>query len=309
MARALSALAALSLLALPALAGTQTVPVNPFTEIETRGAMHVVYKAGPETSVVIETDGNDFSDADVSVSGSTLVIARVSTDKTRLLNRSHRIRVSNDGRRVEVNGKRVPSYTVHVTSPELNAIRVSRRSWAEATGLDAGRFEANASSDGRLTLAGRAQTGKLSASSAATIRATGFEVGTLTANASSASVLEATVSGTAENAVTTSSAGEMSIRSLQPASFSVSASSGSDMELSGACSAVRISASSGANVKAGGLTCTNASANASSGASVRAHATASGDGNASSGGSVHFAGGASQQEVRQSSGGSVRFSN
>lgn len=307
MARAHSALAALSLLALPALAGTQTVPVSPFTEIETRGAMHVVYKAGPETSVVIETDGDDFSDADVSVSGGKLVIARVSADKTRLLSRSPRISVSNEGRRVEVNGKRVPSYTVHVTSPELSAIRVSRRSWAEATGLDAGRFEADASSDGRLTLAGRAQAGKLSASSAAAIRATGFEVGALTANASSASKLEATVSGTGDTALTASSAAEMSVRSLQPASFSASASSGSDMKLSGACSAIRISASSGADVKASQLNCTNASANASSGATVRAHALTAGDGNASSGGSVYFAGGARQQEVRQSSGGVVRF--
>lgn len=309
MIRAFSALAALSLLALPGLAGTKTVPVSGFTEIETRGAMHVIYTAGPETSVVIETDGNDFSDADVSVRNGKLVIARVSTDKTRLFNRSHRIRVTNNGQTVHVNGKRVPAYTVRVTSPELNGIEVRRRSWAEVTGVNARQFDASASADGRLTLAGQAQTGKLKASSAGTIRAADFQAGTLTATASSAGELTATVSGTGENALSVSSAGEMSVRSLQPASFSVSASSGSDMKISGACRTISVTASSGSSVNAADLTCTTASARASSGASVRAHASEAGDGNASSGGSVNFAGGASQQEVRQSSGGSVRFSN
>lgn len=308
MFKTLTSAAALALVAAPlALAGTQNVDVRGFDRIETKGAMNVVYKAGPQTSVVIETDGDDFSDADVSVDGDKLVIARKSLNKRGLFGGSASLRISDGGKTVKVNGKKVPYYTVHVTSPELSAIRVSQSSRADVSGVDAGSFEASTSSAAKLRLSGRASSADISVSSSGEIEAADFLADALTASASSSGDLTATVAGPGDVKISASSSGDVSLRSLQPAAFTVNASSGADVELAGACSSIRITASSGADVEADKLTCETAKVNVSSGADVDAFASVSADGNASSGGSISFSGRPAEQQASRSSGGSVKF--
>lgn len=289
MLRILTATAITALALAPAaMAGTKSVDVRSFDEIETKGAMHVVYTAGPETSVIIETDGNDFSDADVSVDGNTLVITRVSLEKRGLFGGGANVKISDDGKTVKVNGKKKPYYTVRVTSPELTGIKVAQSSRGDVSGINAASFDARASSASTLTLAGRADSAEVSASSSGEIEAVGFEAGALDVSASSSGEVTTSTNGTGTVSVSASSSGEVSLRSAQAASFEVSASSGGEVELSGACASIDISASSGGDVDASKLQCEVATARASSGADVDAFASVSASGNASSGGDVTF---------------------
>lgn len=308
MLKTLTTTAIFAVLAAPlALAGTKTVDVSAFDKIVTKGAMNVIYTSGPTSSVVIESDGNDFSDADVSVDGDTLVITRVSLEKRGLFGNRANLKVSDNGKTVRVNGKKVPYYTVRVTNPELSAIKAAQSSTADASGVDASEFEAHASSAGTLKLSGRAGQAEISASSSGEINAGAFEAASLEVNASSSGEVEAQSSGTGNVSVSASSSGEVMLRSLQAAKFEVSASSGAEVEIAGACSSIEITASSGADVEAAKLQCEVATANASSGADVDAFASASASGNASSGADITFAGQPAEQRADKSSGGDVTF--
>ncbi|MBA4225190.1 MAG: hypothetical protein C0456_01050 [Hyphomonas sp.] len=308
MLKPMTATAIIALLASPlAFADTQTVNVGAFGQIEAKGAMNVIYTAGPSRSVVIETDGSDFSDAKVSVDGDTLVITRVSVDKRGFFGGSGNIRVSDGGKTVRVNGKKVPYYTVRITSPNLEGIKVAQSATADASGIDAAAFEARTSSSGNLTLSGRAASAKIDVSSSGDIEAGAFEAGTLDISASSSGDVKALVTGTGPTKVSASSSGEIKLRSLQAAQFDISASSGSEVEVAGACASVSIKASSGADVDASKLKCETATVSASSGADVDAFASVSASGSASSGADISFEGRPAQQDVSKSSGGDVTF--
>jgi len=308
MLKTLTATAIAALITAPlAFAGTKTIDVGSFDLIEAKGAMNVIYTAGPTTSVVVESDGNDFSDADISVNGNTLVITRVSVNKRGLFSGSGNLKVSDGGKTVRVNGKKMPAYTVRVTSPDLSGIKVSQSSTGEARGIDAASFEARASSSAKLKLSGKAARVELGASSSADIEARNFEAASLDVSASSSGDVEALVTGTGKVEISASSSGDVSLRSTQPATFSVSASSGADVDLSGACASIEISASSGADVDASKLQCATATVTASSGADVDAFASASADGTASSGGDITFTGSPADKQSKKSSGGDVTF--
>ena len=308
MLKTITATAIIALMAAPlALAGTKSLDLKGFDQIEAKGAMNVIYTAGPNTSVVIETDGNDFSDAKVSVDGDTLVITRVSLDKRGFFGGSASLRVSDDGKTVRVNGKKVPHYVVRVTSPNLAGIKVSRSSTGKASGIDADTFEARASSSGDLTLEGRATSAKIEASSSGDLDAAGFEAVSLNASASSSGDVSALMAGTDLAKVSASSSGKVTLRSLNAAKFEMDVSSGGEVEAAGACASVDVSASSGADVDASELKCETATVNASSGADVEAFASVSASGNASSGADISFGGSPAQQQVNTSSGGDVTF--
>ncbi len=308
MLKTLTTTAIAAALAAPlAFAGTKTIDVRSFDQIETKGAMNVIYTPGPSTSVIIETEGNDFSDADVSVDGDTLVITRVSLEKRGLFGNRGNIKVSDGGKTIKVNGKKVPYYTVRVTSPDLAGIRVAQSSTANVSGVDTTDFEARTSSAAKLTLSGRATRAEINASSSGEIEAGNFQAGSLDVSASSSGEVEALASGTGPVKVSASSSGEVSIRSTQPATFTINASSGGEVEAAGACASVDISASSGADVDASKLQCEVATANASSGADVDAFASVSASGNASSGADITFEGRPADQNAEKSSGGDVTF--
>lgn len=290
-----------------AYAGTKTVDAGDFTQIEAKAAMNVIYTAGPERSVQIETDGDDFSDADVSVDGDTLVITRVSAGKRSWLGGGANMRVSDDGKTIRVNGKKVPYYTVRVTSPDLKGIKMAQSATGEASGIKATNFTAQASSSAELKLSGSATRAEINASSSGEIDASQFAAGSLDINASSSGEIEAMAAGTEQTDVSASSSGGVSLRSVEAASFKVNASSGAEIELSGLCNSVDISASSGADVNAGDLKCQTATANASSGGDIEAFASGSAIGSASSGGDVSFEGAPKETDSKESSGGSVSF--
>lgn len=307
MLKTFTATAVIALIAAPlAFAGTKTVNVDGFDLIEAKGAMNVIYTAGPNTSVVIETDGDDFSDADVSVDGDTLVITRVSVEKRGLLG-SANLRLSDNGKTIRVNGKKVPHYTVRVTSPDLGGLKVSQSSTGDARGIDAASFDARASSSSTLKLSGQAANAEISVSSSAEIEAGDFEAQSLNIDASSAGEVTALAAGTGRVKVSASSSGDVSLRSTQAATFNVDASSGAEVELAGTCASIDISASSGAEVDASKLQCKTATANASSGGDIDAFASVSADGNASSGGDISFDGAPAQKQAKKSSGGDVSF--
>lgn len=308
MLKTLTATALAALITAPlAFAGTKTIDVGSFDLIEAKGAMNVIYTAGPTPSVVVETDGNDFSDADISVNGDTLVITRVSLDKRGLFGGSGNLKISDGGKTVRVNGKKMPAYTVRVTSPDLSGIKVSQSSTGSASGIDAASFEARASSSAKLKLSGKAARAEIDASSSADIEAGNFEAGSLKVSASSSGDVEALVAGPGKVEISASSSGDVSLRSAQAATFSVNASSGADVKLAGACASIAVSASSGADVDASKLRCEVATVTASSGADVDAFASILADGTASSGGDISFGGAPADQKVKKSSGGDVSF--
>lgn len=308
MIKTLTLTAAIALMAAPlALADSKAIDTRSFDTIEVKGAMNLVYTQGPDRAVAVETDGSDFSDADISVDGDTLVITRVSLEKGGLFGKGTNLKVSDDGKTVRVNGKKVPTYTVRVTSPDLSGVKVSQSSRADVSGIDAGNFEAKSSSSGRLILQGRAADAELAVSSSGDIDATRFQAAMVDISASSSGDITALVSGTGDSRVSASSSGDVTLRSEQAASFTVDASSGADVSMSGACARISISASSGADVDADDLKCAVASVNASSGGDVDAFASDSATGNASSGGDVNFSGNPSNRESNKSSGGDVSF--
>ena len=88
--------------------------------------------------------------------------------------------------------------------------------------------------------------------------------------------------------------------------LALEASSGAALRLTGACTDLRASASSGAQLDSAGLHCKTADLTVSSGANVRVWAETSVRGEASSGGSILVQGKPSQVSSRQSSGGRLR---
>ena len=310
MKKTLTALATICAFVAPAaFAESKTYKVDDFSKIEVDGAMHVIFKTGAQTSVVVETASGDFSDAKIESEGDALHVSRESLDSSsgwfNFGNRS--VNISDNGKIVKVNGKKVPYYTVYVTGPDLEAVKVAQSSRFESQTIDADDFEARASSSAEVTLAGVAANAQLSASSSGELDASGLKATILSASASSSGELDATVTGTGETNIDASSSGEVDVKSLKAAQFVVDSSSGASAKLSGACSTIKVSASSGAEVEAGELRCATATASASSGAEVEIFASQSASARASSGGDISFAGNPAQQDVSKSSGGSVSF--
>lgn len=310
MKKALTAIATFSLLLAPAaLAESKSFSASDFSRIEVEGAMNVVYKTAPQTSVRVETSGGDFSDARIENDGDTLLVSRVSAGKKGGFfswgGRS--LSVSDDGKTVKVNGKKKPVYTVYVTGPDLEGVKASGSSRFESSTIEAAKFEASASSSATVTLGGTATSASLSASSSGEVEAAGFAVGTLNVSASSSGDADVLVTGTGKTSISASSSGDVILNSAGAASFDVSASSGAEVELSGSCNAMTVSASSGADVEADELRCAGVTVSASSGADVDAFASGAATARASSGADVTVAGKPATQEATKSSGGSVSF--
>jgi len=312
MKKTLTALATIAILAAPhATAEGKSYKVDAFDSIEVEGAMKVVYKTASETSVVVETPSGDYSDAKITSEGGTLIVSRESLGKKRSWfswGGGGSVSLSDNGKTVKVNGKKVPNYTVYVTSPELGSAKAAQSSRFESSTISADAFEAAVSSSAAMVLAGKAGEAELKASSSGDLRAKSLKAETASVSASSSGSVEAAVTGTGENEISASSSGDVTLNSSGAATFTVNASSGARVELAGACSAITVSASSGSEVEGKKLLCTNAKANASSGADVDLYSTGTANGQASSGADISFSGGPRTQEVSKSSGGSVSFS-
>ncbi len=309
MSKQLFAAIAFAALSAPvAFADSQTLTPGNFSQIRAEAAMNVVWRPGPSVSARLESGGSDFSDADIRVDAGTLIATRQSVAKRGWFRwGAASIEVSEDGKRVKVNGKSVPAYTLYVTSPALQGAQASQSSRVEATGIDVTAFTAGASSSGTIILAGRAGAATLSASSSGALNAGALETSTLEVSASSSGDVGAATTGAGEVEVSASSSGEVELTSSGPAVFTVSASSGGAARLSGACGALTVSASSGANVSAGDLACRSVRVSASSGASIDAYASEAAAASASSGGDITVLGNPPAKDTSRSSGGDVTF--
>lgn len=92
---------------------------------------------------------------------------------------------------------------------------------------------------------------------------------------------------------------------LKSESTTASASSGSNIKLEGKTKSLNAKASSGSNIKAGNLKSANCKAKVSSGANIWMMANKSLSGNASSGGNVFYYGNPDNTDIHRSSGGNV----
>lgn len=106
--------------------------------------------------------------------------------------------------------------------------------------------------------------------------------------------------------LTASSGAEVTVKGVPGGDLSVTASSGSDIDLAGSCVSLEATASSGSDVDAEDLKCENVTVRASSGSDVSVSASRRVTGSASSGSDVSIRGRPPVVEVETSSGASVK---
>lgn len=305
MQRALISLSALAVAALPALADTKDYAVENFTELDVSEAILVIYENGSSTSVSVEQADGDFSDIKIETKGDTLLIDRESASS------GWRSNISTDYRngelRAKVNGKKVPSYTVRITSPEISSIDASRSARVTADDINADTLTLDASSSADLIISGHANSVSIDASSSSDVEADGLVANRLTIDASSSADVEAQASSDQQVLISASSSADVELELTGTAEVELEASSSSDLELSGTCGQISIVASSSTDIEARDLTCSTATIKASSSADVNLSVTESVEATASSGGDINVYGNPAQRNVRESSGGDVSF--
>ena len=275
-----------------------------FDGIEVNHAIDVIYQAGQSYSVTVEQAGGDFSDIEMVVEDGWLTLERVSMT-SRWGRHSLSIRDRHGETIVKVNGKRVPTYLVRITSPDLIALKASSSSDVSATGIDAENFKAAVSSSADLTLSGTADYLELDASSSATLNAQNLTANRLDINASSSSDVYATslagdltLDASSSSDVTASNTG---------GNVTINASSSTDITLRGNCDELRVRASSSADVLLQEMLCLTGDLTASSSADIEAHITDSVQARASSSGDINVSGQPVQTQISKSSGGDVDF--
>ena len=305
MQRALISLSALAIAALPALADTKNYAVGDFTKLDVSEAILVIYDNGPSSSVTVEQSNGDFSDINIETDGDTLLIDRISVGS------GWRSNISTDFRngelRAKVNGKKVPSYTVRISSPAISGIDVSRSARTTANSINADALDLKASSSADLIISGRANSVRIDASSSSDIEAERLVANRLSIDASSSADVEARAETDQQIRIAASSSADVELNLSGGADIELEASSSADLELDGTCDHIVITASSSADVEGRELICASAKVKASSSADVNLSVTDTVEASASSGGDINIFGNPAQRDVRESSGGDVSF--
>ncbi|WP_068110299.1 GIN domain-containing protein [Tropicimonas marinistellae] len=103
-----------------------------------------------------------------------------------------------------------------------------------------------------------------------------------------------------------SSGASLDLHGVDVQSAVLKASSGAEITAEGVCGTLTARASSGAEIEASDLVCSQITVKASSGSDMEAHATDAAQAVASSGGDIRLHGTATDQDLRESSGGDVR---
>jgi hypothetical protein len=155
---------AAALLATPAFAETQTFNVAGFTHVSAAAGTTVNVTVGGDYSVVAESTAKGLEKLRVEVVGDELQIGR--KHKSISWGRSDRV-------------------TVNVRMPALSGLDVSSGASLDATGVDAGAFELDASSGGSLEVSGRCDALTVDVSSGGNVDAKGLLCRTAVADASS----------------------------------------------------------------------------------------------------------------------------
>ena len=305
MKRALISLSALSIAALPALAETKDFPVGSFSSIDVKGGIKVLYETGAETTVIVEQAEGDFSDISIETDDGELQIGRESLGFLKSLRANLHVDLVEGNLRVKVNGKRKPSYTVIVTSPSISELDVAQSSILEASGIDAGEIELDASSSAKLIVSGRAASADMDASSSSSIDASDFIVGAITIEATSSADVIAHAVTNSRARIDASSSSDVKLVLESTADIDVDASSSTDIVLTGTCDEITVDASSSADVEAKDLLCKSAEIDASSSADVSVSVTEALEAKASSGADINVHGAPTQVDITESSGGDI----
>ena len=260
---------------------SKTYNLSGFTGVNASFAVDVELTQGDAFSVLAITESDDFDGLELRVEDGVLIATRpeelwggkntsswwqffdlVSGNKNISTERVNGHRVIN------INGERVPAYTVRVTAPSISQIVASTNGIVTAKEIKTRDLTVKASSSGD-------------------VKADKLISRQLDLRATSSSNIRAKASG-----------GDVSL---------VVSSSG-DVDLSGTCNELDIKATSGSNVKANDLTCQKGNLNASSGADIIAVLTETVEARASSGGDIMVSGGATLVNLTESSGGDVSIS-
>lgn len=102
-----------------------------------------------------------------------------------------------------------------------------------------------------------------------------------------------------------SGGGDLDLKGLKVITLSASASGGGDINAAGACGTATITTSGGGDFDGSDLDCANVTASASGGGDIDVQASASANGDASSGGDIRFIGSPATFNKQESSGGDV----
>ena len=318
----------LGVLMMATLVGGQTVDghaeskvydLSGFTKVRASVAVDVELVQGDAFSVVAHTEDGDFSGLEIEVANNVLIATRpeeVWKRKTISVQRK-------DGQRVvEIDDKRVPTYTVRVTMPRIEHLGASGSSRVMARGIKTEKLAIHASSSadinaqvtggdvsvkadssGDVTVAGTYGNLDVEASSSGDVTASGT-CDKLDVEASSSGDVEANGLTCQHGNLRASSSADIDAR-ISGGDVFVDADSSGDVTVSGTCGKLDVEASSSGDVKANGLTCQHGDLRATSGADVVVRLTETVTAYASSGGAIVVRGGATPVKVKESSGGDV----
>lgn len=227
MKRSLEIAACLLLLPGATFAATKTYDVGAFEGISVAAGVTADITVGGARSVVAETASDDFDDLRISVQGNVLRIERTSRGWLSF------------GRR--------PQYRVQVATPVLRSLTTSSGAEATVKGTVEGDFSVEASSGSEIDVPMiKGGNVKAQTSSGSDINLAGT-CRSLNAEASSGSDLDAEELKCEEVTVQSSSGSDISVFASKRVAGK--ASSGSDIEVSGAPAVVEVDKSSGADVE------------------------------------------------------------
>jgi len=219
-------IAACLLLPAAGFAASRTYAVTPFDAVSVTAGVDVEISLGATHSVMAETRTSNFDDLRISVQGNVLKIDRRSRGWFQF---------------------RRPAYQVHVVTPALHSVVASSGSDVDVKGTSDGDFSVEASSGSDVQIVvGKARTVKVAASSGSDVEIAG-SCTALEARASSGSDLDADDLRCETAAIEASSGSDVSVFASR--SVSGAASSGSDVQVSGAPATVNVERSSGADVR------------------------------------------------------------
>ena len=300
-------------------AESKVYDLSGFTEVRASVAVDVELAQGDAFGVVAHTEDGDFSGLEIEVADGVLIATRPEEVWKR---ESVSVRLRDGRRVVEIDGKRVPTYTVQVTAPRIEYLGASVSSKVTAKGIETeklaihassaadvdaevtgGDVSVDASSSGGVTVSGTYDKLKIEANSSADVEASGT-CDNLDINASSSADVEADGLTCRRGNFRATSAADIEAK-ISGGDVSVDASSSGDVTLSGTCGDLDVEASSSADVKADGLTCRRGDLRATSGADVAVRLTKTVIAHASSGSDIAVRGGAVPVKVKELSGGDV----
>lgn len=208
------------------LAATRTYEVGAFDAVSAAAGIDVEITLGASRSVVAETRADDFDDLRIAVQGNVLKIDRPTRGWSLF---------------------RRPSYTVRVVTPALRSLSASSGSDVDVKGPVAGEFTVDSSSGSDVQVAGiLGGSVKAQASSGSDLELSG-SCTSLDADASSGSNLDARSLRCETVRVQASSGSDVSVSASR--SVAGKATSGSEVQISGAPPTVQVEKSSGADVE------------------------------------------------------------